>query len=542
MRTLLRRALRKPAFALAVVATVAVAIGATTLIFTIVDGVLLAPLPFPHADRLVAVINTGPDRPGNGISPPDYLDWGERLHSLAGLAGWETHSANLSQNAQPTGVNAASVTPNWFRVLGIRIARGRGFAADEGGTSSPSKVVVLSYRLWHDEFRADPGLIGHTIVLDNERYVVVGVAAPGAVFPAGTDLWRPFFITPAMRTPDARGVRYLFAVGRLASGVTLERARRDVEDIATELHQQYPEPETGLRYGLRPLRDDVVARAKPALLLLAAAVGAIFLIASANVANLVIVRVTGQAREIAIRVALGSDRRSIARDIVSETILLSLVGGGIGIALAVGGLHAIAGAHLGNIPRIEDVTIGPGVILFGLGLTLVSGIAAGLGPALGASRPGTLHEVLTAVRSSTARRGTTRLRSALIVSEFVFAVPLLVAAGLLANSFVRLLTVQLGFRAEQVVRFDLTFARYQCHTHAGVHDEHDRPAQSGAGSGARGGRVRRSVFRETSNVRVPHCWSSSGSGEPAKSRDAGPRYAGVFCCSRDSHRQRSCLR
>ena len=458
MRNLMRRLLGSPAFALAVICTVAVAVGANTLVFSVVNGVLLRPLPFRNPGRLVAVVNSGAQRPGNGISPLDFIDWREQVHAFDGFAGWQTSSLILLGETQSVGVTAASVSANWFDVLGIPIALGRGFAPDEDQDGSDNRVVVLSDGLWRDQFGANPRVIGTTIELDNQRYSVIGVAAPGyASLPSPVDLWRPFVITPAMRVSNARGSRYIqLAVGRLRAGVSLLQSRADVQAVAERLHRQYPDEETGLRYDIEPLRAHLVASAKPVLLVLFAAVGAILLIACANVANLILVRTAGRAAEIGVRVALGAERARIARDIVGESVFFAVVGSALGFLVALVGLHALGSAHIGDVPRLDEVAIDGRVVGFTIIVAVLTGALAGLGPALRASSANAIRIVTSAARGATAQKSVRRARSAFIVGELALAVPLLVSAGLFGRSLGRLLSVNPGFNADHVVRFDLT--------------------------------------------------------------------------------------
>jgi putative ABC transport system permease protein len=456
MWTLTAGAFRKPAFAASVIATLAVALGAVTLMVTLVNGVLLQPLPFRNADRLVAVINRGPERPGNGISPLDYLDWRDRLHSFDGLAAWQTQPAILVGQGTPTGVNVTGTSTNWFSVVGIGIALGRGFTAGDDVLGSESKIVVLSNQLWHDRFASNPHIVGRAVLLDNERYTVVGVTAPGVGFPFGADLWRPFVVTPDMRTPVARGRRYLSALGRLKQNVTVASTNREVATVAAAIHQEFPLAEAGLQYSVRPLRDDIVVNARPTLVLLLTAAATIFLIACANVTSLALARVSDRGQEIAVRIALGANRTRIVRDIVHQTVLLALVGAALGVTAAGVSLGYLTRADLSNLPRIGEVSFGLMPILAGLGLGALSGLVTGLGAGMRTSSPRSFQTFVAGIRSATAAKSTTRLRSALVAFELAVAVPLFVAAGLLGRSLERLMAVDPGFQPEHVVRFDIT--------------------------------------------------------------------------------------
>ncbi len=449
----LRGIRRAPGFAITTVLTLTLAIGAVTVMFSVVNGVLLRPLPFAAEDRLVWVVNRGV-RPYDAVSPIDLTDWREQTHSFAGMGGYIKSTANLTGGIEAVRLATADVTSNWFTVLGAGIALGRGFGPSEEGLGAP-KVVVLSDALWRTQFGTDRRILDRTILLDGVPYTVIGVAAPAFTFPERPDVWRPVSLPPALLT--ARGGRRFWGpdLQRLKPGVTLDQARIDLHAIIERLRAQYPDAETGLSYDLVPLREHAVGNSRTALVVLLGAVACLLLIACANIATLLLLRATGRSSEMAIRVALGARPRRIAAQLLAESLLLALLGGMGGVLITEWGVRTLMLVAIDKLPLIESVVVDVRVLAFAVAITVCTGLLFGLFPALHASGIDAPVTLQSGTRGASARKGASRLRNALVIAEVALAVPLLIGATLLGKSFVRLLDVSPGFRPAQVVRFDV---------------------------------------------------------------------------------------
>jgi putative ABC transport system permease protein len=460
IRHAFRGMLRARWFTFVVGGTLAVAIAANTVVFSLVKSVLLAPLALGAPERLVAVVNSGV-RTGDYISPLDLLDLRERVRGLDGLGGYAMRSVNMTSDAEPLRLRSVEVTANWFTLLGLPLEAGRGFTADEERPDG-SKAAILSYNLWRSRFNGDRDVIGRRIRLDDTPYTVVGVASRKLTLPVAPDIWRPFVFTEGILAPRARGARVLQAVGRVRAGTTVAEARAEFRLAAARLHQQYPDTETGLAFDLKPLREHLVGDSRRALFVLFGAVGCVLLVACANVATLQLLRATSRSAEIGIRVALGAGRGRIARQLLIESTLLAALGGICGIALAALAVQALVGTGIGNLPRLDEVAIDGQVLAFTFALMVGTGLLFGLAPAVHAATADVTQSITSGVRGSTSKKRSSWIRSALVVGEITLVVPLLVGAALLGQSLRRLLAVDPGFLPEQVVRFDLTLpeARY----------------------------------------------------------------------------------
>lgn len=453
-RTAVRSLLQSPWFSITVVVTLAIAIGANTLVFSVVDGVLLGALPFGAADRLVAVTSTS-EQAGDGstvVSAPDFADWRAQVHRLDGLAAYDQETANLTEASGPARVSAANVSANWFALLGVPVQLGRAFATGEDEVTAPH-VVIVSDAFWRSHLGADKAAVGRPIQLDGNAYTVIGVAPPRFTYPGRPDIWIPLVIPPDLLA--RRGDHYLAVVGRVASGATFAGAQQELVAVTERLRAQYMDADAPWHYSLMPLGDQMVKDARTALLVLFAAVGCVLLIACANVANLVLVRTSGRAPELGVRMALGAARGRIVRQLVTESLLLALAGAAGGVALAYGGIHLLVAIRPGNLPRLDDVSLSWRVLLFTTVVSTLAGVLVGLAPALTGSAPDIIQSLKSGARGLGQRR-TGRLRSVLVVAENALAVMLLVGAGLLTRSFLRLVTVDPGFRAEEVVRMSVS--------------------------------------------------------------------------------------
>jgi putative ABC transport system permease protein len=448
-----RKLFRTPGFTTITVATLALAIGATTAVFSIINGVLLKPLPFPRPDEIVAVGSYGREPRLSSMSPLDFIDYRDQSRSFVGMAAINTGTTNLTAaGAQPLRLNAAWVGAQFFELLGVNPALGRPFAVNEDAESAP-RAAVLSDRIWHSQFNGDRRIVGQTISLDGNLYNVVGVAPPSLTYPNHPDVWLPLKFESWMVSPDNRGAHFLTGVARMKPGVTVDAASGDLATIAGRLATQFPESNGEFRGGAKLLADQLIGDVRRALYTMFGAVGFVLLIACANVANLLLVRAAGRETEMAVRTALGAGRGRIIRQLITESVLLSLAGTLIGGAIAAWSVDAVVAFGPRGLPRLDDIVIDARVLGFSVVLAVVTGVLFGLVPALHAGRTELGQMLKESVRGSSGRRGAQRTRSMLVISEMALAVVLLVGAGLMIRSFVKLIKVDPGFRTEHLVSF-----------------------------------------------------------------------------------------
>src|SRR4051812_6021979 len=386
VRYSLRKLIRAPAFTLVAVLTLALAIGATTAVFSLVDGVLLKSLPFRDPDRLVRVrLMRG--EISSAFSQPDFLDYRAQSLTISPLAAYTTSPANLiAAGAEPIRVHLARVSAVWFDLLGVRPQLGRSFREDEDKAGS-APVAVLSQSLWRSSFGADPGVLGRSITIDGRVVTVVGIAPPGWRYPQDSEAWVPLVFEGWEAQSDNRGLHWLGLVGRLAPQVTVAEATRELQKIAAGLAAHHPETNTRYSASAVPLLDWVVGPVRPALFALLGAVVFVLLIACANVANLMLVRAATREGEIAVRIALGAGSWRLARQLVIESVLLSLVAAVLGAALATWAVDAVVAFGPQGIPRLEAVAVDGRALAFGIAVASITGILFGLVPALHAARP-----------------------------------------------------------------------------------------------------------------------------------------------------------
>ncbi|HUO34855.1 MAG TPA: ABC transporter permease [Candidatus Acidoferrum sp.] len=448
---------RNPGFALVAILTLAIGIGANVAIFSVVNGVLLEPVPFPHPDRLVLIWETDMNRGvlRGTIAATELLDWRKMNRSFDELSAWRAMFYTITGNGEPEQVWGSQVTGNFFRLLGVSPVLGRDFQADDEQPGH-EQVAILSYRFWQGHFGGDPAAIGQTIRVDDKPYTIVGVL-PRDFSPYGIssdlDVWTPFAFVRSQLDPEDHE---LIVFGRMKKGVTLAKAQAEMETILEALKKTHPafDQKNGIR--VVTLQSDLVRRQRPALLLLMAAVGFVLLIACANVANLTLARAADREREIAVRTALGAGRRRILRQLLTESVLLSLIGGTAGVAIAYGGIVALKalvpppGVGL-QMPFLNRVGINVPVLGFTLLISLATGIIFGLAPAVQISRAGVYESLKEGSRGSTGGRRSKMVRSLLVVSEVGLSLMLLAGAGLLIRSFVRMLNEKLGFDPQDLL-------------------------------------------------------------------------------------------
>jgi len=452
IRYAVRKLSRTPAFTAIAALTLALAIGATTAIFSVIDAVLLKPLPFRDPERVVRVTNI---RDGNRMvsSVPDFLDIRTQSKSYSSVAPIDPQAAmNLTGGSEPERVQAARVGATFWSLLGVTPALGRGFAPNEDSQSA-GRTVVLSDGLWNRRFGADRRVVGKTIALDGNTYTVIGVAPPQFSFPDRPDVWIPLVFGKDDLNPEGRGAHWMGIIGRLAPNVTVAQATSELVTITRRLEQQYPESNTNMTGAVIPMQEYMVGDVRPALYVMLGAVAFVLLIACANVANLLLVRAASRESEMAVRTALGAGSWRIVRQLVIESVLLAVVGGVLGTLLALWGVDLLLAMAPQGLPRINEVTVNASVLLFTAGVTALTGVVFGLFPALHAARANVSGMLKDGMRGSSGGVASRRARNMLVMTEMALAVVLLVGAGLLIRSFGKLLAVDPGFRAERVVTF-----------------------------------------------------------------------------------------
>src|SRR5262245_31147184 len=456
-----RMLLKKPGFTLIAAVTLALGIGANTAIFSVVNAVLLSPLPYTEPERLMWI--WGNFRGGTNtasVSHLDFLDYREQNRSFEHLGAFSSENAfvNLT-GGEPERLRASVVTANYFDIFGVKPALGRSFIAEEEQLGR-HLVVVLSYGLWQRRFGGDPSIIGKTIMLNDRSLNVLGVMPAGFQPPQAAELWAPMPLRALANNRRSNSIR---PIGRLKPGVTIGQAQADMDAVARRLEEKYPDTNAGWNWRLIPLQERMVGNIGQSLWVLFGVVGFVLLIACANVTNLSLARAASRSREIAIRTAVGASRRRVARQLLTESLLLSLFGGALGVLVGMWGLEFLLWISAGNIPPWARVGIDARVLVFTSLATLLTGLLFGLAPALQSSKPNLIETLKEGGHSATDGAGRNRLYSLWVVSEVALAVVALVGAGLLVRSLIRLQQVDPGFDAENVttLRIDLPGARYQ---------------------------------------------------------------------------------
>jgi putative ABC transport system permease protein len=448
-----RTLLKNPVFTLVAVVTLALGIGMNTAIFSVVYSVLLRPLPYSAPEKLMAVYSMRPQMNSfrNVVSAPDFVDWRAQNKVFDAMSAYTGSSYTLTGSDQPERFNGLSVSANFFQTLGVKPLLGRAFLPEEE-EAGRNRVAVLSHDLWQRRFGADPNLVGKTVSLNGESYVVVGVTPDDFRF-APVEIYTPLTFTAEQMSDMARGMHSFLVIARLKAGVTLAQAKTDIEDISRRIERQYPITNAGKFGNVIPYQKDIVGDIRPSLLVLLGAVGLVLLIACANVANLLLARAASRQREIAVRTALGAGRWRIVRQLLSESVVLSLVGGGLGLLLAYWGADILIRAVPSDIadftPGWRQIGVNPQVLSFSLLISLLTGVVFGLAPALQVSKPD-LTDALKDSGKGSAGLKRQRARKVLVIAEMALALVLLIGAGLLIKSFQQLQQVTLGFNPNQV--------------------------------------------------------------------------------------------
>ncbi|MGA9770173.1 MAG: ABC transporter permease [Blastocatellia bacterium] len=460
------RMLRKsPGFTATAVLALALGIGANSAIFSVVNAVLLEPLLYPQPDRIVRLFIAGTSQSKEpvikSVSYPDFVDLREQNSVFEEMAFIDGAGLTMADAAEPERLQCALVSASLFSLLGVEPVQGRAFTSEEDRPGGPP-VVLLSYGLWQRRFGSSPDILNQTITLSRNSYTVIGVLPPNTKMPSDLttgrsfDLWMP--VMPSAYKRDRSMNRYE-AYGRIKPGVTLKQAQTDVETIASGLEQQYQDSNKGKAIRILPLTDLVVRNSRATLLVLFGAVGFVLLIACANVANLMLSRATSRSKEIAIRAALGATRRRIVQQLLIESSMLALIGGAVGLLIALWSIDALVALQPVGLPRIDEIGINTVVAAFTLGLSLLTGLLFGLAPALQVSKP----DLVTAIKEGTgsASASTNRVRRLLVISEVAMALVLLVGAGLLIKSFWRLQHVDPGINPANLLTFQISIPQTQ---------------------------------------------------------------------------------
>jgi putative ABC transport system permease protein len=464
LRYSIRTLLKTPGFSTVAIIALALGIGANTAIFSVFNAVLLRPLPYKDPAQLVMIYQSVPQKGDarRSVSPANFLDWKNQAQTFEQVAAFLPFAANLTGIGEPERVQGALVSASFFSLLGVEPILGRGFVTQEEQRGS-HRVVVLSHGLWQRCFGADRDVLGKVMSLNGNGYTVIGVMPPNFDFAERaleqTEFWAPLALTAEQLTE--RRTYYLYVAARLKPGSTLKQAKLEMDMIAHQLEQQYPEANTGLGVEVVLLHEALIGDIRPALAILLGAVVFVLLIACANVANLLLSRATARQKEIAIRTALGASRIRLIRQLLTESTLLSLVGGVLGLLLSDWGIQLLTAASRSYIPRVGEVAIDVWVLSFTLGISLLTGIVLGIAPAWGASKPDINESLKEGGRGSMESSGRRRLRNLIVISEIALALVLLTGAGLMIKSFSRLQGVDLGFNPDHVLAMRIALPSYK---------------------------------------------------------------------------------
>ena len=453
-----RMLLKTPGVTLVAIIALTLGIGANTAIFSVVHAVLVRSLPYQEGERLAVVWEhrrSGSGNSQNVINLGNFFDWKEQNTVFEDMAAFFDFNVNMTGNGEPEEIPGQVATTNLFSVLRVQPIYGRTFAPDDGQTGGP-RVVVISHGLWQRRFAADPQIVGRTVTLNNQQSTIIGVLPPdtgwfvqkGSMINRPPEMWSPWQISNGMRLRRGRFAR---AVARLKPGVTMEQAQNEMNVIGARLEQQYPDFNTQWGVNVVPLRTQITGEIRKPLLILLGAVAFVLLIACANVANLLLARAASRRKEIALRAGLGANRWRIARQLLTESVLLSAVGGALGLLLAWWGTKALVALSPPSLMDLRNVSVNLTVLLFTLGLTLLTGIVFGLVPALEATRFDLNESLKEGAKSVAGGSRSHRLRSVFVVTQVALALVLLVGAGLLMKSLSRLQSVDAGFNPNNLL-------------------------------------------------------------------------------------------
>ncbi|HEX7177553.1 MAG TPA: ABC transporter permease [Pyrinomonadaceae bacterium] len=448
-----RMLLKTPGVTFIAILALALGIGANTAIFSVVNAVLLRPLQYRESERLAIMWEKTP-KMDTSVAYPNFKDWREQQTVFDAVAAGRLHSFNLTGTGEPERLQGRMVAHEFFGVLGVEPFKGRDFTADEDRTGA-NRTAILGHGFWQRRFGGDQSIVGKELTLNSQSYTVIGITPPDYRYGTDTDVFVPLGLFESEYAE--RGAHPgIYVLGRMKPGVTLEQARAGMDTLMAQLEQAYPKTNQDRRIHIESLYENTVSDVRPALYVLLGAVGFVLLIACANVANLLLARSASRQKEIAIRTALGAGRWRIVRQLLTESVILSLVGGAAGLLLALWGTDLLIAAVPDNIPRLSEAGVDTRVLVFTLGVSVLTGVVFGLFPALQASRPDLNESLKEGERGSTGARH--RLRNALVVTEVAVALVLLVGAGLMVRSFWRLQSVDTGFDPKGILTMRLSVA------------------------------------------------------------------------------------
>ena len=454
LRFALRMLFKSPAFTLIAILTLALGIGANTALFSVVNGVLLNPLPYPHSSQLVAIDGKNAGQDKAPINYLNFLDWQRQTKAFSSIAMYRHEDYNFTGTGQPERVNGFMISAEFFLTLGLHPALGRDFNPDDDRLGA-APVALLSDGFWHRRFGGSPGILGKAVDLNGTNYTVVGILPPSFLFHGiDRDLYTPLgqWNEPSLR--DRRIDESAYAIGRLKPGVTLQQAGADMDSIAHHLAVTYPEADKDVGIALYSMKEDIVGNVQPFLIVLLAAVGFLLLIACANVASLLLARSMSRSGEFAIRSALGASRTRIIRQLLTESTLLAGLGGALGFVLAFFGTKATINVLPGALPRSSEVSLDARVLLFTLAVSLAAGIVFGLAPALKTSRANLRQILRQSERGASGARH--RLQGIFVAAEVAMALVLLVGAGLMLRSLAALWRVNPGYDPSHAITFSVS--------------------------------------------------------------------------------------
>ena len=479
VRYALRQLAANPGFTAVITLTLALSIGANSAIFSVIQGVLLKPLPYPHSEQIVRIFLSGPEFPKFPLNPFDFLDFRARNKSFQSMAAFTRGDIQLSGSGEPVELSGFGITSGYFRVLGLKPQLGREFDwnAEIPGNG---QQVILSNRLWRTRFDAAPDIVGRKITLNMKPYTVIGVMPPGTEHPGNVyhalpygesvDVWWPFEF---QGNSSQRGSHYIEGIGRLKDGVQPEQANAEMNALMAQLGREY-EGDKGWNVRVIPLYSEIVGSNQRMLYVLLGAVSMVLLIACANAANLLLARAAARQREVAVRLALGAPRRRLIRQMLTESLMIALIGGSLGALLAEGGVKALVSLLPAGFPRAHDIHVNAWVFAFTFLVSIVTGILFGLAPALQASRMDPKRGLYEGARGSTGSARQQRLRSVLVIAEVSLACVLLIGAGLMLRSFLNQLNLDAGFQKDHVLTATLSLPQAEYKTEAAAAHFYDR--------------------------------------------------------------------
>jgi putative ABC transport system permease protein len=450
VRYALRLLRRQPGFAAVAVITLALGIGATTAVFTVVDGVLLRPLPYRDPDRLVLLLHGRNGHLSASYSPPNYRDVTTQSGAFSGAAALTTSTATVTGLGDPQQIDGGDVTTTFFSVLGVTPRHGRGLVEADGADGAPP-VVVIGEGLWRRLYGARPDAVGSTIRMDGKLFTIVGVAPADLRMPGGAEYWRPLMLSARDLSDQARGAQYVGVVARLKPGIDLEQAKSAMAVVAERLSRDYPRTNKDRVMTAMPLHERIVRGVRPALLILLGSVSLVLLVACVNVANLLLARANGRTREVAVRAALGAGRRRLVQQFLAESVVLGVLGGAGGLAVAWWSTRALVALGPVSIPRLSEIAVDWRVLAFTVAIAVGTSVAFGFVPALAATGGAVARLISSAGRGAIGHG--TRVRKTLVVCEMALAVMLLVGAGLLIRSYDRIASVDPGFAPDHILTF-----------------------------------------------------------------------------------------